>query len=95
MNYWVPFILALIIGWFLTGFVRNLAIKKDWLPRPRPRDIHQKPTPRLGGVAMFLSFFVVVLLFAIFYPEFFNFDTTNLNFWGFAINKHLFGTYCS
>lgn len=91
MNYWVPFILSLVLSWLLTGYIRDVAVKYNWLAKPRKRDAHQKPTPRLGGVALFLSFFIIILFFAILNPSFFNFNSTNLNFWGFEINKHLFG----
>lgn len=40
----------------LTGWVRRLALRKDWLDDPSDeRKVHEVPIPRIGGVAMVLS----------------------------------------
>lgn len=89
--YLVPGILAVCFSIVLTYLIRKFAIAKNWLPRPRKRDLHKKPTPRLGGIAMFGAFLLVILIYWFINPEIFNFQTSNLNFGFFEINKHLFG----
>lgn len=89
--YWVPALLALSFSFIFTYFIRKLAITKSWLPQVRKRDIHTKPTPRLGGVAIFLAFIGTIIVIRLINPEFLNFATTNLDFGFFEINKHLFG----
>jgi UDP-GlcNAc:undecaprenyl-phosphate GlcNAc-1-phosphate transferase len=61
MTYFLVLCPSLLLSYFLTRFVRNLATVRGWVDRPRlDRHIHSKPIPRLGGVAIFSSFAVVV-----------------------------------
>lgn len=41
--------------YLLTGPVRKFAIMARAMPEIRARDVHREPTPRLGGIAMFLG----------------------------------------
>ncbi|MCP2260293.1 UDP-GlcNAc:undecaprenyl-phosphate GlcNAc-1-phosphate transferase [Streptoalloteichus tenebrarius] len=41
------------VTFLLTGLVRLLAIRVGAVAYPRKRDVHVKPMPRMGGVAMF------------------------------------------
>ena len=51
------FVLALALSFVLTRSVRNLAMAKGWMSPPAgERHLHDAPLPRLGGVAIFLSF---------------------------------------
>ncbi|MEO0027549.1 MAG: hypothetical protein RL716_880 [Actinomycetota bacterium] len=45
-----------------TYLVLKLAHKYKIYPQIRSRDVHTKPTPRLGGVAMFFGFAAAVLV---------------------------------
>lgn len=64
-------ILTLLIGgvcafaltYLLTFAVKAFCYKVNWLDRPAPRRVHKKPIPRLGGIAIFLAFVIVSLLF--------------------------------
>ncbi len=47
---------ALAVSWLLTLTSILVARQKGLLDLPSPRRIHSSPTPRLGGVAMFLAF---------------------------------------
>jgi UDP-GlcNAc:undecaprenyl-phosphate GlcNAc-1-phosphate transferase len=47
----------------LTPLVRDFARRKGILAPIRPRDAHSTPTPRLGGVAIFLAFVAGIVLF--------------------------------
>ncbi len=51
---------ALAISCLLTVVITRLAAKYHLALPIRPRDSHDKPTPRLGGVAMFAAFWLVV-----------------------------------
>ena len=55
----------------ITPFLRNLAIKNGLVDLPNDRKIHADAIPRLGGIAVFVSFFVVVwLAYKLFNKEF-------------------------
>jgi UDP-GlcNAc:undecaprenyl-phosphate GlcNAc-1-phosphate transferase len=54
---------AAVVTFVATGGVRILAIRFGAVAVPRDRDVHVQPTPRLGGVGMYLGF-AVALLFA-------------------------------
>src|SRR6266704_3362449 len=57
--YLVIFAASLILSFVLTKYVRDLANAKGWVAPPaQDRHLHVIPLPRLGGVAIFLSFFL-------------------------------------
>lgn len=53
---------AAIITYFATGPVRVLATRLGAVAYPRERDVHVTPTPRMGGLAMFLGVVTAVFL---------------------------------
>ncbi|WP_407666531.1 glycosyltransferase family 4 protein [Mycolicibacterium lutetiense] len=53
---------AAIITYFATGWVRVLAIRLGAVAYPRERDVHVQPTPRMGGLAMYIGVLAAVLL---------------------------------
>jgi UDP-GlcNAc:undecaprenyl-phosphate GlcNAc-1-phosphate transferase len=53
---------AAIITYFATGWVRVLAIRLGAVAYPRERDVHVQPTPRMGGLAMYIGVAAAVLL---------------------------------
>ncbi len=58
------FLTAGILAFILTPFVKNLAYKIGAIDVPKDdRRMHNKPIPRLGGLAMFFGFLLSVLLF--------------------------------
>ena len=58
-------LLALIVSFLATPLVRRLAFKIGAVDIPRDnRRMHDHPIPRLGGLAIFLGFFVSVLAYA-------------------------------
>lgn len=85
--YLIPFGLALFLSIPLTIVIRFLSLKLGFLDYPSPRKVHQKPIPRLGGLAVFLSFFLVVLGYLIFAPEMLSFVSEKIA----GIDKNLFG----
>ena len=55
------FVFSLLVSLVLTRYVRNLAMGRGWVAPPlQERDLHQAPLPRLGGVAIFLSFLMSI-----------------------------------
>ena len=55
------FIGSLLISFILTWYVRNLALARGWVAPPSSgRHIHEVPLPRLGGVAIYVTFVVTV-----------------------------------
>lgn len=63
------FILAFLISWIVTFYIRKWAIAKRMLDKPNERSSHKRITPLGGGVAIVVSWYVCVVLMAIFYPE--------------------------
>jgi UDP-GlcNAc:undecaprenyl-phosphate GlcNAc-1-phosphate transferase len=53
---------AAIITYFCTGWVRVLAARVGAVAVPRERDVHLQPTPRMGGLAMYIGVLAAVLL---------------------------------
>ena len=66
MFYFVPLLIAFTISLVLTPLVRKIALLTRIIDAPVARKIHKKPTPLLGGVALFLSFFITTVIFWIF-----------------------------
>ncbi len=62
------FLLSLLLAFVLTRYVRDLANRRGWVAVPtQERHLHSVPLPRLGGVAIYVSFSIcmaVALLWA-------------------------------
>jgi UDP-GlcNAc:undecaprenyl-phosphate GlcNAc-1-phosphate transferase len=85
--------LATIISFLLTWLIKNWALKnKVGLAGPRERDLHTKPTPRLGGLAIVGAFLLVGIILVALYadtgPVDFGFPYKTL---GVAIDKRFLG----
>lgn len=60
------FLLSLLSSFVLTRYVRDLANSHGWVAVPsQERHLHSSPLPRLGGVAIFFSFFCCMGLVAV------------------------------
>lgn len=85
-KFFFPFILSFILSVVLTFLVRKIALKFNIVddPKTRPeRKIHSKPIPLLGGLAIFLSFNITVLL------------AQHSLFGGYLLPKYLLGIFLS
>lgn len=63
---WLPFIASTIIAWITTPLTIKLAKHHGLMDNPSPKKInaiHTKPTPRGGGLAVFIAIAVGVFLF--------------------------------
>lgn len=92
MNIYISqFVIALILSFILTCLIKNYCLKKGIVVMPRRRDVHNKPMPRVGGVAIFLSYFIIsILYFVVIKPE-----TRLVDASVFGIDKHLLGIWLS
>lgn len=80
MNYYLPFLFSFFVSIILTGFCRKIGIRFGIVSKPRPRDIHKKPIPRIGGIAIFVAFLIISLIFLLVGRR-------------FGIDKHLIGIW--
>ncbi len=70
MFYFIIFATTFILSFFLAGYFTKLGRKKNIVTKPRKRDIHTRPIPRLGGLAISLSFLIISLvLFLLLKPD--------------------------
>jgi UDP-GlcNAc:undecaprenyl-phosphate GlcNAc-1-phosphate transferase len=67
------FFLSLLFSFVLTRYVRDFASRRGWVAIPsQERHLHSSPLPRLGGVAIFISFslsMVAAVLVAFYVPH--------------------------
>ena len=79
---WLAFGLALALSYLLTPLVSKLAVRFGAVAVPRERDVHSKPLPRWGGLAMFGGFLLtlgVVYLYIITHRHIFPWTASELN----------------
>ncbi|MDH6533333.1 UDP-GlcNAc:undecaprenyl-phosphate GlcNAc-1-phosphate transferase [Aurantimicrobium minutum] len=53
---------AAIVTFGFSYLIRRLSLKYKLYPKIRERDVHTRPTPRLGGVAMFLGIILTLTI---------------------------------
>lgn len=87
-NVWA-IIISGVLSCILTGTVFMLAKKGGILVPVRRRDTHKQPIPRIGGVAIFLAFFVTVLFFRFTDPASVAGFGFPFSIFGFSIDKRL------
>jgi UDP-GlcNAc:undecaprenyl-phosphate GlcNAc-1-phosphate transferase len=60
------FFLSLLFSFVLTRYVRDVASRRGWVAVPsHERHLHSAPLPRLGGVAIFISFLMSMVAVAV------------------------------
>lgn len=63
-DYMAALSIAFFAGLILTAIVRWLALKLKIVDKPdHPKKIHKKTTPKMGGLALFLAFNAVILIY--------------------------------
>ena len=62
MRYLIAVGVSAVVTFALSFFILKLSLKYRLYPKIRERDVHTRPTPRLGGVAMFIG---VIVAFAV------------------------------
>lgn len=63
MKFLVPVLATFFLSLIITPLVKKLAIKIGAIDKPNQRKVHKKLMPRLGGLAIYISFMVGVLVF--------------------------------
>jgi len=61
--YFLAFIVSCIFSLILTPLFRHMSLKKGFIDKPNKRKVHRKEIPSLGGLAIFASFLLAVVLF--------------------------------
>jgi len=61
-------VFAIAAAYFVTPFCRMLALRLNILDKPNWRKIHDRPTPLLGGLAVYLAFSAAILINDVYYP---------------------------
>lgn len=66
INIIMIFSIAFVVSFFMTPFVKNLAIKLNAIDVPKDeRRVHKKPIPRLGGLAILTGFIMALIYYFI------------------------------
>src|ERR1700731_921167 len=66
LAFFAIFFLSLLFSFVLTRYVRDFASRRGWVAIPsQERHLHSSPLPRLGGVAIFISFSLSMLAAAV------------------------------
>jgi len=75
MHFIILFLISFVLSLILTPIVRKAALKLGAIDKTEMRKVHTKRIiVRLGGVAIFLSFYLTLLLFRLFQPQAFTND---------------------
>lgn len=85
--YTVYSLIALVLSLSLTPLVRQFSLKKGIVDQPGGRRVHKLPIPRMGGVAVVLAFWLVILGIALIEPNRLHFVSATVG----GIDKNLFG----
>jgi UDP-GlcNAc:undecaprenyl-phosphate GlcNAc-1-phosphate transferase len=64
-----PFLLACALNLLLIPLVRRMSFKLGRVAQPREDRWHHQPTPTLGGVGIFLSFAISLLVCQLIFPD--------------------------
>jgi len=63
-SFFCTFSLALV----LVPILSKQAVLHGYVDKPNARKVHSRPVPRIGGLAVFISFYCTLALIAIFFP---------------------------
>lgn len=71
--YIICFFIALFVSFLATDYIKNFATRKKIFAFPRDRDLHAKPVPRLGGIAIGFGLIFTIILIYFTFPDNFRF----------------------
>ena len=70
MFFTLPFWIALFISVITVPILRRLSLRLGLVDAPKKDRWHRQPTPKVGGIGMFIAFFIALLIsLVIFQPE--------------------------
>ncbi|MCX8033294.1 MAG: undecaprenyl/decaprenyl-phosphate alpha-N-acetylglucosaminyl 1-phosphate transferase [Thermoleophilia bacterium] len=58
----VTFVIAVLAAWWFTPRVRLFALRVGWADEPNPRRLNREPLPNAGGLAIFASVIVALVM---------------------------------
>jgi len=87
MQYFITALAGCVLALILTPIVRFFALKYKIVDQPGGRRINLKPIPRLGGLAVVLAFWLVVIATAVLKPDWLHFSGQTFH----GIDRNLFG----
>lgn len=61
--------IAAVVSFCMSWIVWKLGLRYRWYPKVRERDVHRTPTPRLGGIAMYIGVIVSLLAAWFLFPS--------------------------
>lgn len=67
---WLGFLGALVLSLILTPIITRKSHQLNLISRTEDRHIHKDPTPRLGGIAIYISCLIISLLFIVIYGRY-------------------------
>ena len=62
INYLLVALTAVAVSFLLALALWQLGVRYGWHREIRPRDVHQEPTPRLGGIAVYVGMVLATLV---------------------------------
>lgn len=62
MRFVILFVLTVIVSFTVTAIFRKLAGHFGWVDHPGPKKIHTRPIATLGGIAIFVSYWMMYLI---------------------------------
>ena len=75
LQFLIVFLIPMGISLFVTPQVIRLAIRIGAVDQPNERKIHRHPIPRLGGIAVYSSFFLSIGLIHLINPSLHGFES--------------------
>ena len=66
LKYWALLFLSMVLSIVITKQVMKLAVKYDAVDKPSHRKVHRSIVPLWGGVGIYASFFITLLLYWLF-----------------------------
>lgn len=86
--YYLSFAAAAVISALLTPLLISWAkSRRIFMPTVRDRDLHQMPTPRVGGLAVVTVFVIIAVVISFTYPESLSFTDSRI----LGFDRNLFG----
>lgn len=65
--YFIIFFISLFVAYLFTILAKNIASSIGAIDKPNDIKIHNKPIPRLGGLAIYMAFLISIILVYYFY----------------------------
>ncbi len=61
-EYYMPFVIALVVSWVITPWYRRLAWKMGVVDKPNARRLNEVPVPTGGGLVIIIAFWMAIWL---------------------------------